>query len=83
MATFISYIILIKGKSFHHITDSFSPFIAFFIVSYATASFFINIYGNSSYTILLVSLIDEEVEKINFGREEAYNCPASIRHLIN
>lgn len=55
----------------------------FVLLSYTTASFFIDLHGSSSYTLLLVSFIDEEVEKTHFGREEAYNCPLAIRPLIN
>ena len=53
------------------------------ILSYTTGSFFMDIYGTSADTILLISYIDEEVERYHYGRDDIYNCPPSIRPVIN
>ncbi len=42
-----------------------------------------DLYGKSASSILILSYIDEEVEKVHFGREEAYNCPVEIRRCVH
>lgn len=42
-----------------------------------------DIYGTSADSMIISCFVDEEVEKMHFGREDVYNCPPLIRPLVN
>ena len=42
-----------------------------------------DIFGISADSLLLSCYVDEEVEKVHYGREDAFNCPSIIRPLVN
>ena len=53
------------------------------MLAYTTSSFFMDIFGISADSLLLSCYVDEEVEKVHYGREDAFNCPSIIRPLVN
>ncbi|KAL4482842.1 hypothetical protein ABPG74_018868 [Tetrahymena malaccensis] len=84
LSSLICYFVVISLPQYYQkVSDLLSPTLAFFILSYTTASFFIDVYSETSTSLILISYIDEEVEKYHYGKEDVYNCPHIIRGYLN